>query len=291
MPPLSPPPITASLQSEERHHEGSSHKIPSASHRFHRTAATTASSTTSSSSWKATTIVSEPIVRVEVAPLNSRRIFATVDVLAHWDLLWKVLTDYKNLNKVVPSLLQNEVLQHYPDGGARLMQVGGAKILPGLTFKAKTVLDVKLYDEHRPIPDSMLVPLPFSVAKRSGVPSHGIEYEANYAKIPLKRGIFPRPHAIKAVPHRDITMQNVPHEGGDFEHYQGIWRLQGLSGPADAPVPLTRLNYAVEIKPRGMLPVNMIENRIANDLKTNLEAIRKEVQRLQLQLRASQVVF
>ena len=35
----------------------------------------------------------------------------------------------------------------------------------------------------------------------------------------LRRGVFPRPYSITRLPHRDITMQNVPGEG-DFEHYQ-----------------------------------------------------------------------
>jgi hypothetical protein len=34
-----------------------------------------------------------------------------------------------------------------PEGGARLAQVGGAKVLPGVTFTAKTVLDVCVYLE------------------------------------------------------------------------------------------------------------------------------------------------
>jgi hypothetical protein len=42
----------------------------------------------------------------------------------------------------------------------------------------------------------------------------------------------------------------------------------------------TRLTYAVELKPKGILPVKLIEGRIASDLKTNLKAIRNHVEAL-----------
>ena len=41
-----------------------------------------------------------------------------------------------------------------------------------------------------------------------------------------------------------------------------------------------RLTYAVEIKPKGFLPVKLIEGRIATDLKSNLAAIRDHVEKL-----------
>ena len=72
-------------------------------------------------------------------------------------------------------------------------------------------------------------------------------------------------------------MQNV--EGmGDFDHYQGIWRLQRLPNCAPNGGDAARLTYAVEIRPKGFLPVSLIEGRIAGDLKNNLDAIRRYVQ-------------
>jgi len=95
----------------------------------------------------------------------------------------------------------------------------------------------------------------------------------------LERDVFPRPFAISSLPHRDITMQNVPGEG-DFEHYQGIWRMQSLPNCSVNGGDATRLTYAVEMKPRGLLPVRLIEGRIASDLKANLLAIRAYVEGL-----------
>jgi len=130
---------------------------------------------------------SEPLVRIETAPGNARRIYTGVDIIASLEDVWQVLIDYENLKSVVPSLVKNEVLSRTSDGGARLLQVGGAKVLPGVTFTAKTVLDVKIYTENAPIPNSMI--------------ANFID-ESNVDTIPLRRGIFPQPYAITQLPHR-----------------------------------------------------------------------------------------
>jgi hypothetical protein len=77
---------------------------------------------------------SSPIVRVEEAPSNSRRIFTGVDIMADMEAIWDVLTAYDTLQEVVPSLVKNEVVSLTGNGGARLSQVGGAKVLPGELF-------------------------------------------------------------------------------------------------------------------------------------------------------------
>ena len=73
------------------------------------------------------------------------------------------------------------------------------------------------------------------------------------------------------------SLLNVEGEG-DFEHYQGVWRMQGLPYCSQNGGHATRLTYAVEIKPKGMLPVRLIEGRIAYDLKNNMLSIRTFVE-------------
>ena len=98
-----------------------------------------------------------PYVKIELAPYNSRRIYCGLDIIASMDSIWEVLTTYEKLQDCVPSLVKNEVLARTPDGGARLKQVGGARVLPGVTFTAKTVLDVRVYREDSPMPVGSVV--------------------------------------------------------------------------------------------------------------------------------------
>ena len=54
--------------------------------------------------------------------------------------------------------------------------------------------------------------------------------------------MFPRPYSVTRLPHRDITMQNVPGEG-DFDHYQ-VRRISDGQNTFDQMVKLvTRLPH------------------------------------------------
>ena len=74
------------------------------------------------------------------------------------------------------------------------------------------------------------------------------ERAREYDKVPLQRYAFPRPFAISKLPHRDITMQSVENDDGEFRLYQGVWRLQPLPGciPEGRGLSAMRLTYAVE---------------------------------------------
>jgi len=85
---------------------------------------------------------SDPIVRVEEAPTNSRRIFTGVDIMAPMEAVWDVLTAYERLQDVVPSLVRNRVLERTPDGGARLAQVGGAKVSSDVSNVSRNLLSL-----------------------------------------------------------------------------------------------------------------------------------------------------
>jgi hypothetical protein len=76
-------------------------------------------------------------------------------------------------------------------------------------------------------------------------------------------------------------MQSIENDDGEFRIYQGVWRMQPLPGCAPVGGNAMRLTYAVEISPRSYLPVRLIEGRIAQDLCTNLKAIRDYVTILQ----------
>ena len=224
----------------------------------------------------------EVVVRVEDAPGNARRIFTGIDILADVDTVWDILNDYERLSDVVPNLVKNEVLSRDADGlGGRMKQVGAAKLLPGVSFKAALTLDVRAWPDGMPASmtaatsaDDPLV----DAASSAPLPSSA-EVRARDAKLPLRRGVFPRPYAVTKLPIRDISMQSVEGAPGDFRLYQGVWRLQCLSACAPGGQSATRLTYAVELSPSLPVPVRLLEGKIANDLTGNLQAIRAFAER------------
>mmetsp|Transcript_7976 Transcript_7976/g.15027 ORF Transcript_7976/g.15027 Transcript_7976/m.15027 type:complete len:565 (-) Transcript_7976:46-1740(-) len=235
----------------------------------------------------------EAVVRVEKATDNSRRIFAGIDIMASVDDVWNVLTDYENLQKVVPNLVVNEVLELYQNEdlsstmayeinpnisseeqckalskkmkGAKLRQVGGAKVV-GINFSAQVTLEVREW------PNGMPDFFHFSDEIYEG------KSRAERAKLERQRKLeryhFPRPFAISKLPTKDISMQSVEDDDGEFRLYQGVWRMQPLPGCAPPGESAMRLTYAVEISPRPYLPVALVEGRISKDLCNNLLAVR-----------------
>lgn len=236
-------------------------------------------------------IPGEAVVRVEKAPENSRRIFAGIDIPVSVETVWNVLTDYANLQKVVPNLVVNEVLELFEGSpantrfsidssqpyekqcetlttylkGALLRQVGGAKVV-GINFSARTTLEVREWPQGMPdfahFQDSV-----FEGKSRDARVSDNI-------RVKLERYKFPRPFALSSLPTRDISMQSIENDNGEFRMYQGVWRMQPLPGCAPEGKDAMRLTYAVEVSPRAYLPVSIIEGRIVSDLCTNLAAIR-----------------
>jgi len=182
----------------------------------------------------------EPVVRVEKAPQNSRRIFAGIDIPVAVDDVWLLLTDYPNLQKVVPNLVVNEVLELY-DGnsegkitfddtlsdaeqcqtiannmkGAVLKQVGGAKVV-GINFSARTTLEVREWPTG--MPDFAHFEDEIFEGKSRSTRVRESKGRA------LTRYVFPRPFALSSLPHKDISMQSIENDDGEFRMYQGVWR-------------------------------------------------------------------
>jgi hypothetical protein len=236
----------------------------------------------------------EAVVRVEKAVENSRRIFAGIDILASVDDVWNVLTDYDNLQNVVPNLVVNEVLERYEADispidykidpnqrseeqckalskrmkGSKLKQVGGAKVV-GINFSASVTLEVREWPQG--IPDFFH----FNDDSYEGMS------RSDRAKLESKRKLeryhFPRPFAISKLPTKDISMQSIENDDGEFRMYQGVWRMQPLPGCSPEGGSAMRLSYAVEISPRPYLPVALVEGRISQDLANNLRSIRDYV--------------
>ena len=231
-------------------------------------------------------IQEKPTIRVEKAPNNARRIFAAVDIPTNVDNVWNVLTDYENLHKFVPSLVANEVLARYSgsrcdvDWQGRIRGGGGSNVLSSS--------DEKKINKHAKQCQMRTKQMKGAVLKQTGgTRVMGIRTTLEVREWPngmpklahcnkekkgrrSERYVFPRPpHTVSSIPHKDISMQNIDDEDGDFNIFQGVWRMQSIPGRK-----ITRLTYAVEVSPRAYLPVALIEDRLSHDLIANLESIR-----------------
>ena len=160
--------------------------------------------------------------------------------------------------------------------GAKLRQVGGAKVV-GINFSARCTLEVREWPDG--IPDL------FHFSEDVFQGESRTERARNEKNRKLERYHFPRPFAISKLPTKDISMQSVEKDDGEFRLYQGVWRMQPLPGCSPPGGSAMRLTYAVEISPRPYLPVGLVEGRISQDLCTNLRAIRDYVEQSRLRNR------
>lgn len=150
--------------------------------------------------------------------------------------------------------------------GSVLRQVGKAKVV-GINFSARTTLEVREWPLGMP---------DFANFKEEVYDGKSRSDRARESRgIELERYVFPRPFALSSLPHKDITMQSVENDDGEFRMYQGVWRMQPLPGCSPPGGSAMRLTYAVEVSPRPYLPVALVEGRIAQDLCSNLKAIRE----------------
>jgi len=152
--------------------------------------------------------------------------------------------------------------------GSLLKQVGGARVA-GIRFSATTTVEVREWPTG--LPDFAH----FCDSIWEGQTRE--ERARDYARMPLQRYKFPRPFCISELPTKDISMQSIVDDDGEFRLYQGVWRMQPLVGCSPPGKNAMRLTYAVEISPRPYLPVRLVEGRIVKDLCSNLEAIRAAV--------------
>ena len=64
---------------------------------------------------------------------------------------------------------------------------------------------------------------------------------------------------------------------GDFKEFSGSWNLKPCSIEATEG---THLCYTVQILPKAMMPISIIERRLSQDLQTNLLAVQQRVAQL-----------
>ncbi|KAG2454507.1 hypothetical protein HYH02_000354 [Chlamydomonas schloesseri] len=208
-------------------------------------------------------------IDVEKTSWNSRRIFAAVSIATPKSAVWSALSDYDNLGKFIPSLVENRCLER---GGrtAVLYQVGAQDVAMGVKFSAAVTLRCCEH-QNGGLPEALMTPAPAAALGASGSsagsagsvdlqPPSGSELASVEALFP-----YPLTSAL-GVSSSDITFELVE---GDFQAFRGIWRMQQTGDCS------TLLSYALFVKPQAWLPVALIQGRIENEVVRNLEAVAK----------------
>jgi len=181
-------------------------------------------------------------VRIEKTSSNSRRIGGEIIVDAPIDDVWAILTDYDNLSTHVPNLVESRRRRsgskgEQGDGSytCQLYQKGAQKII-GFEFGASVTMD-------------MVEKTVFG------------EDTSSRTRALIKDGvILPKERLIEF---KCVDSQF-------FSEFDGEWRAKSTDDGLS-----TILNYMVDVRPKGPVPVIALEWRIREDVPTNLRAVKK----------------
>ncbi|KAF5829951.1 dehydrase and lipid transport-domain-containing protein, partial [Dunaliella salina] len=186
---------------------------------------------------------------LEKTSWNSRKLFASVNVAAPEEQVWRCLNDYEGLANFIPSLVENKCLEK-KENGAILYQVGAQEVSMGVSFSASCTLDCTEFPNG----------VPAEMCSDSGDGSDGL--------LPYPKSSLPD------APSRDIAFTLVE---GDFKDFRGIWRTQPNTAALNDKE-CSVLSYALYVKPQRWLPVRLIQNRIEKEVLRNLGALRDYAQ-------------
>merc|ERR1719273_65987 len=181
-------------------------------------------------------------VRIERTSQNSRRLGGEIIVDAPIDDVWTILTDYDNLSTHVPNLVESRRIRsgtgEQGDGTyeCRLYQKGAQNII-GFEFAASVTMDM-------------------------------VEKISSLSKFSGQNQLMRASSSKLAVPvERKIRFRCV--DSPFFSVFDGEWKV---TGSADGKS--TTLNYVVDVRPRGPVPVAALEWRIREDVPSNLRAVK-----------------
>jgi hypothetical protein len=190
-------------------------------------------------------------VRIQRTSPNSRRIAGDITVSKSMDDVWAILTDYDNLAVHVPNLVESRRVNPsfsatgtgvQGDGSykCRLFQKGAQKIV-GFEFGASVTMDMT---------ESMMTTNTVSPRMLRAAAEQNIQVGEQ----------------------RRISFKCV--ESQFFSEFDGDWIVTWTDDPDDPTKLATKLQYEVEVRPKGPVPVSALEWRIREDVPTNLRAVK-----------------
>jgi hypothetical protein len=181
-------------------------------------------------------------VRIDRTSANSRRIGGEVTVDRPIDDVWAILTDYDNLATHVPNLVESRRIN---DPSAQTWNnVGGTTGYPG-----DGSYRCRLYQKGA----QKIIGFEFGAS----VTMDMTEQISSEGENEEERKIF-----FKCV------------DSQFFSTFDGEWSAKSGTDPVTGE-PVTNLNYVVDVRPKGPVPVAALEWRIREDVPTNLREVKK----------------
>ena len=173
-------------------------------------------------------------VRIERTSANSRRISGEIVVPKPVDDVWAILTDYDNLAIHVPNLVESRQVNP-----SRSRQFANASSVPG-----DGQYKCRLY-------------------QKGAQKIVGFEFGASVT--------MDMSESIRK-DHRLIGFKCV--ESQFFSEFDGEWKVSPTIDPENPNLPSSKVQYIVDVRPRGPVPVTALEWRIREDVPTNLRAVK-----------------
>ena len=182
-------------------------------------------------------------VRIERTSSNSRKIAGSITVATPLADVWAILTDYNRLSIHVPNLVESRIVSQQSQGEmgdgsfrCKLFQKGAQKIV-GFEFGA-----------------SLTMQMTESIITHAGATSSSDE---SADALVLQERVI----GFKCL------------DSFFFSGFDGEWRAKeqiNVDGEIE-----TVLDYTVDVRPKGPVPVAALEWRIREDVPTNLRAVKK----------------
>ena len=190
-------------------------------------------------------------VRIEKTSSNSRKIAGDIIVPRPVEDVWAILTDYDNLAIHVPNLVESK----------RVNPGNGAVIGNSESFQGDGTYQCRLFQRG---------------AQRIVGFEFGASVTMDMIEVLGKKRVFNRLPAsvqgVNVVEEKSIHFKCV--ESQFFSEFDGEWKVSWCTDPDDPSKLASKVEYVVDVRPRGPVPVQALEWRIREDVPTNLRAVK-----------------
>lgn len=178
-------------------------------------------------------------VRIERTSANSRRIAGDIIVPKPVDDVWAILTDYDNLAIHVPNLVESKRVNP-----GRVASMNNQGVQGDGNYQCR-------------------------LFQRGAQKIVGFEFGASVT-MDMTETIMNNRSASSE--EKKITFKCV--DSQFFSEFDGEWKVSETTDPEDPTKVAAKVEYVVDVRPRGPVPVQALEWRIREDVPTNLRAVK-----------------